>query len=367
MKTGIIFGFIALSFTFSSCKKEIVKEYVPIEYSWKLDSAVYGDRKILLNSVQLNDSVLAVANSYMVKYIYTNNLNYTFNIHIPGGNLIYNNGLVRPSLNKTVTAARVDKDRLAIFKTYMPEYMGGLPVFFSPTYSQSTTTLQELPRATLYNSGYPVIKSKYILAPYETDFRGRKATFSLITVDNSQFCNITSTKDIVADNPSPAGFYDGPYYSWAFYDKFFITYYGQTFCIDTLGNTKSLLSDTAVFHGKYIEQMFQLDNHLFALGWGTMFISNDQGESWHKFSDINGGSWGYLQYYNMGNDVYAFYLSQLAKVTLSNNTLSLQELDNNGLEGNQITSINKCGKYAFVTTLSGLFYRDTATLNTPKK
>lgn len=218
----------------------------------------------------------------------------------------------------------------------------------------------------MFNSGYPVIKSKYILAPYETDFGAEKATFSLITVDNSQFCNITSTKDIIV-NPTAPGFYNGPYYSWAFYDKFFVTYYTQTFRVDTLGNVKSLLSDTAVFHGKYIQQMFQLDNHLFAMGWGTIFVSNGQGESWHVFSNINNAVWNYLQFYNVGDDVYAIYMSQIAKVTLSGDSLSLQELDNNGLEGDQITSISKCGKYAFITTLSGLFYRDTATLNTPKE
>jgi len=59
--------------------------------------------------------------------------------------------------------------------------------------------------------------------------------------------------------------------------------------------------------------------------------------------------------------------STLANLTLSGNNLSYQELDNDGLQTNQITSINECGKYVFATTLSGLIYRDTATFNTPKK
>jgi hypothetical protein len=366
MKDKITIPILILLLSLYSCTKELDTKYVHTEHSWSLDSAVYGDGKILLNSVPINDSILAVANSYSIKYIYTNNLKSTFTIFIPGHDL-YSSGLVRPSLTKEACAARVDKNNLAIFKTYMPSYMDGRPVYFSPTYSLSSTSLKELPPATVFNSGYSIIKSKYILTPYETDFNAKKALFSLITFDSSNYCNITSTKNIVIDNPPLPGFYNGSYYSWTFYDKFFVTYYGQSFRIDTLGNVKPLLSDASVFKGKYIEQMFTLNNHLFALGWGTMFVSNDQGESWQIFSDLGGTNWGLLQYFNVGSEVYAIYLSQIFKVTLNGNTLNFQELDNDGLQGNQITSINKCGKYAFITTLSGLYYKDTTTLNIPKK
>jgi hypothetical protein len=54
-------------------------------------------------------------------------------------------------------------------------------------------------------------------------------------------------------------------------------------------------------------------------------------------------------------------------VTLNGNNLNFVELDNDGLQTNQITGINKVGKNAFVTTTSGLFYRDTSSFNTPKK
>ncbi|MDP4202568.1 MAG: hypothetical protein Q8861_07715 [Bacteroidota bacterium] len=366
MKDKITIPFLILLLTLYSCQKEFDTKYVHIEHSWSLDSAVYGDGKILLNSVPINDSILAVANSYSIKYIYTNNLKYTFTIFIPGHDL-YSSGLVRPSLTKDACVTRVDKNNLAIFNTYMPTYMNGIPVYFSPTYSLSSTSVKGIPPATIFNSGYPIIKSKYTLIPYETDFTAERAFFSLITFDTSNFCNITSTKNIVIDNSESAPFYDGAYYSWTFYDKFFVTYYGQSFRIDTLGNVKSLLSDASVFKGKYIEQMFTLNNHLFALGWNTMFVSNDQGESWQIFADLGGTNWGRIQYFNVGSEVYAIYLSQIFSITLNGNTLNFQELDNDGLVGNQITSINKCGKYAFITTLSGLYYRDITTLNTKKK
>jgi len=361
----MLFLFVSI-FIMLSCRKDVVTKYVDIHHSWRLDSALYGNNKILLNSVQLNDSILAVATSYTVIYTNANQLKGSYSIPIPGHDL-YSSGLVRPSLSKSVSAARVDKNNLALFKTFMPAYMDGISKYFSPSYSSSDQSLKELPSASIFNSGYSIIKSKYILAPYEVDFLSKKATFSLITVDSSQYCNITQTKDVVIDEPIYPGFYAGSYRSWAFDDKFFVTLYGQSYRIDTLGNYKNLLKDASVFNGKYIDQMFELNNHLFAIGWGTMFVSNDKGETWQTFVDLSGTEWGNLQYFNVGNEVYAVYLSQIARVTLKGSTLSIQELDNDGLEGNQITSICKCGKYAFITTLSGLFYRDVLTFNTPKK
>jgi hypothetical protein len=365
MKTNLLIIIIALAAFQFSCKKETEVKYAEIEHSWKLDSALYGEYKILLTSVPVNDTILAVANGYMIRYVYTNYLNYTEGFYINGQSII-SAGLIAPSLTKKVTVSVAENtDNLAIFRTYEP-VNPGIPVFYTPTYSSSTVSKKGFELPTLFNPGYPVIRSKYILAPFEIDFPANKASLSLIEVDTSQYCNVVSSKTVFLDDPLKPGFYDGSYYSWSFYNKFFLTYYGQTYRIDTLGNAKLLLSDAATFNGRYIEQMFTLDNHLFAIGWNTVFVSSDQGESWNVFSDLAGTQLGWLHYYNVGEDVYAIFGSQLARVSLEGSTLSVQELDNDGLESNQITSINKCGKYAFVTTLSGLFYRDTASLNTPK-
>ncbi len=366
MRNVFILFIITLIFVQYSCKKETVIKNVPITHSWMLDSSMYGYDKILLTSVPLNDTILAVANGTSIWYIYTNHLNYTFSIPV-GYKSYLTTGLIPPSMTKNITVATTDPNNLIIFRTYMPVFQSGIPVTFSPTYSQSANSLKGFPSSTLLNSGFPIINSKYILAPYEIDFHAEKATFSLIKIDTSQTFSIVSTKDIIIDNTIKPYFYSGTYYSWTFYNKFFVTYYGQSFRIDTMGNVKNILNDTAVFNGKYIEQMFTVNNSLFALGWGTLFVSNDQGETWNIFSNLSGTNWGWLQYYNVGKETYATYLSQLAKVTLVGNTLNVQELDNDGLETNQITSINKCGKYVFITTLSGLFYRDTSSLNTFKK
>jgi|SRR5665647_211636 len=359
MKKNSIIFIVVLIFVQYSCRKEIETRLVPITHSWSLDSGIYANNKILLTSVALNDSILAVATSYSITYMHINNLNSTFTIPINGTD-IFSTGLIRPSVTKTVTVAvGEDPDKLTIFKTFMPTYPSGIPPYYMPTYSNSANTKKGFPRPTLYNAGYPVIKSKYILAPHETDFEAGKSTLSLLKIDTSRNCNVTSSKEIVLNNE----FYSGSYSSWAYYDKFFFTHYSQTYRVDTLGNSKCL-SDA--FNGQDITQMFTLNDKLFALGWGNLFVSSDQGESWNHFSNLGGTDWGYLQYFNVGDEVYSIYRSQIGRVTLNGSSLTIVELDNDGLEGNMITSVTKCGKYAFVTTLSGLFYRDVASLNTKK-
>lgn len=150
--------------------------------------------------------------------------------------------------------------------------------------------------------------------------------------------------------------------------SFFLSFYNQFFRIDTLGNVKAFghapvpeERDEAVF------QMFRLENNLFAVGSRTLFISRDEGENWSVYAGASGARATWLSYFNVGNEVYAAINSQIWRVILSGNNFFFKELDNDGLETNHITSVNKAGKYAFVTTLSGLYYRDTASFNTPKK
>jgi hypothetical protein len=97
-------------------------------------------------------------------------------------------------------------------------------------------------------------------------------------------------------------------------------------------------------------------------------VSQDQGENWSEYyKSVAGDQYAWLNYLNVGKDVYATFRSQIWRVTISGESLKYQELDTDGLQGSQITSINKCGKFAFVTTLSGLYYRDTTKFNTFKK
>ena len=369
MKRFLLFSILPLLLIYYSCKKETIIKEVPITHSWSLDSNIYGIDKILLTSLPLNDSLIAVASNYRITYVNAKRLGYTESIGIEGKS--YYSSLAPPSISKTFTVSVTNPNRLVVFSTFYPTFQGGVPISFSPTYSNSPTSQKTLPVGSLFYSGCPIVNDKYVLAPFETDWTGSKATFSLIKVGKMGLTTaIVSTKNITAEAAPTTFFSGGVDFSASFFGKFFYTYNTQFFRIDTLGNVKSFgWSPMLTALSGSVNQMFTLNNYLFALaGECTFFVSQDQGENWSVFYQcVAGDSYSGLTYYNVGKDVYATYRSQLCKVTLSGETLKFQELDNDGLQGSQITSINKCGKYAFVTTLSGLYYRDTTKFNTLKK
>jgi hypothetical protein len=363
MKRFLLFSILPFLVILFSCQKETIIKEVPITHSWSLDSNFMGIDKILLTSVPMNDSMIAVASNYQIAYVNVKHLGYTYRIGIPDKS--YYSALVPPTISKGMTVSVSDPNKLIVFATYMPVFQSGIPVSFSPTYSSSTTSGKALPRGSLFNSGCSIINDKYILAPFESDWNNGKATFSLIKVSQKGWNTIIeSTKNITVSST----FYGGNDFSATFFGKFFYTYYRQFFRVDTLGNVKSFgSSPMQTTLSDNVSQMFTLNSYLFAVAGGSFFVSNDQGENWSLFyQSVAGDMYSWCNFYNVGKDVYATYLSQVWKVTLSGESLKYQELDNDGLQGSQITSINKCGKYAFVTTLSGLYYRDTTKFNTFK-
>ena len=368
MKRFLLFSILPFLLIQYSCKKETIIKEVPITHSWSLDSNFMGINKILSTSVPMNDTLIAVASNYLITYVNVKNMKYTEALWIEGRS--YYSGLVPPSITKSITVSVNDPNTLIVFSTYNPVYQSGVPISFSPTYSNSTTSLKTLPKGSLFNSGCPIVNDKYILVPYETDFPASKATFSLITVNNiGQNATIVSTKNITAAAAPTTLFASGNDFSASFFGKFFYTYNTQFFRVDTLGNVKSFgWSPMLNGYNGSVKQMFTLNNYLFAVAGSTFFVSQDQGENWSEYyKSVAGDQYAWLNYLNVGKDVYATSQSQIWRVTISGESLKYQELDTDGLQGSQITSINKCGKFAFVTTLSGLYYRDTTKFNTFKK
>jgi hypothetical protein len=244
---------------------------------------------------------------------------------------------------------------------------------FIPTYTTGNS-LKGFRTPFFPQSGYPIINSKYILAPTELDFIQQKAYCSLIEVNYSstpfpnQLSFVSSKTITLTPAPSTLGFYDGGYFSAAYYNKFFLSLNNQFYKIDTAGNVKAFgESPVPEQRAETVSQMFQWGNKLFAVSARKFFVSEDTGENWTIFFDAAGTSYTSATYFNVGNELYATIQSQIWRVTLSGNSLQFTELDNDGLQTNKITSVNKAGKYAFVTTLAGLYYRDTASFHTPKK
>jgi hypothetical protein len=372
----VLFSSLLLLLIMTSCKKEkIVEIRVPIKRSWSLDSSLFGSNKILLTSFPLNDSVLAVANSNLVVYVNINQIDKPvsgayINLNPPFGYLL------APRISESIGVTLLNSSQMKVFNTLYPVSNFG-SFIYTPSYLGSANSTKSFLLPAFPQSGYPVIRSKYILAPTEIDYPIR-AYASLLTVKlfsdpvtNPQLNGISlvDAKPITLDPaPTTLGFAIGTYYSTAYFDKFFLYLAQQFYRIDTLGNVKAFgFSPQAGVENGRVTQMFTLDNVLFAGGFEKLFVSGDQGETWSLFANVMGTQFEGLIYFNIGSELYATYQSQLWRVTLSGSNLNYQELDNDGLQGSQITSMNKVGKYVFITTLSGLFYREFSSLNTPRK
>jgi hypothetical protein len=352
----------------SSCKKEIIVEVeVPAKTSWSLDSALYGFNKIQLSSFPLNDSILAVANASVISYVNINRIGKPIsgayiNLSPSFGNLL------APRLSESVGVTLLSPTQMKVFNPISPVSNSG-SFIYTPSYLGSANSTKGFVLPAFPHAGYPVIKNKFILAPTEIDYPTR-AYASLLSVGHPDAMSVSlaEAKPITLDPaPSTIGFSTGTYFSAAYFDKFFIYLAQQFYRVDTTGNVKAFgySPQPGVQNGR-VTQMFTLDNVLFASGTEKMFASLDHGETWSLFSDVMGTEYAGLTYFNLGSELYATYQSQLWRVTFSGSSFNYVELDNDGLQGNQITSMSKMSDYVFITTLSGLFYREYAKLNSPR-
>jgi hypothetical protein len=375
MKTFI---FIGLTIILFGCKKivtEIKEVPTPIKHSWLYDSSMDGLQKIILSTVNLNDTTLVCSNRQIMDYVNSNQLNGSMS-----GNFLelyeYSGygSMKPPSLSQRIGVFPVDSNRLKIFSVFNPiDNYGNF--LFSPTYSSSATSRKGFPLA-YFGSGYSIVDDRYILAPFEIDYTNEIARCVLIRVDTTKgSANSVQLGSATYIDLKPAtstiDFTSDGYYSYSFFNKFFILLSDQFYRVDTSGNVKSFGSQPISSTSGGILRMFRIRNNLFAICYSntiySIIVSTDFGETWSIFANNVDPNFANLTFENVDGNLYAYYMSHIFKFSLSGNSLNYVELDNDGLETNQITGINKAGKCAFVSTLSGLYYRDTTSFETPKK
>lgn len=378
MKAFPLTGLVLFLLLFAvSCRKTTtttVIEYKPIVHSWLPDSALIGYQKIILNAVKVDDSTLAISNKLLLTFINANNLNA---LGIGSSTLpLFGAGyalLTGPSLTNTLIAYPLDSSHFYISNNRnINSNIGSLS--YTPTFSNlSSIAVKGIPQPT-YGNGFSIINNRYMLVPFSTDNINNVASVALLKVDTipglTNSLQFSSTKELVLHAPGsfPNGFNFYNYSGFSFFQKFFLTLNYQFFRVDTLGNIKSFGSTPAGSSASSVMQMFTLGGYLFAITNASILVSQDKGETWSVFSTLSPGvSLANLTYQNSGADLYAYYNYQIWRVTLAGQSITLTELDNDGLETNKITGITKVGKYAFVSTLAGLYYRDTTSFHSPKK
>jgi hypothetical protein len=135
----------------------------------------------------------------------------------------------------------------------------------------------------------------------------------------------------------------------SYYGKFFVSLGSSTFLIRADGSYNKVLDDrTKLF--------FEHQQNLYALGYNTFYQSTDMGETWRPAYNGSFGG-GAHRGFNISEDAFVFNADKIAMLQLTSDGITSKELVNDGLEGNQITSVTRFRDRVYVTTLSGVFYK----------
>jgi hypothetical protein len=104
-----------------------------------------------------------------------------------------------------------------------------------------------------------------------------------------------------------------------------------------------------------VNRIFRLEGDLYGLNNSNLYRSTDDGDSWVEQGLIS-EDFAKLNFVDIAGHLIGYQNSNLYHVQLENEQLSAIELQNNGLEGNEITSICVYDDHVMISTLSGMFY-----------
>ena len=148
------------------------------------------------------------------------------------------------------------------------------------------------------------------------------------------------------------------YALYAFGEDFYVLVDAGTFKIDAT-RTAHRVSSKALY------KMFRIDDQLYGLHNQELYAS-DQGDHWELVGNVD-FNFGLLNYQLVEGKTIAYYNSQLFLLEHKEGVVHFTELDNTGMESHKITSVARLGPRVYVTTLSGVFFKEYDSFLTPKE
>lgn len=110
-----------------------------------------------------------------------------------------------------------------------------------------------------------------------------------------------------------------------------------------------------------LDKVFQRGDTLYAVSFdGSLLRSTNDAEDWSKMGTLR-RDFANVSYYLVNNEVIGTYFSQLFHFQINGNTVTIKELDNDGLATRYITSVSKFKDKVFITTLTGVYTVDFKT------
>lgn len=382
-----IFIYLSLIGFLSSvaCKKDVTLPIVPDNKGkvWLVDSSFSMAYKIVLNSHTINDSSLVTANNEYTRIINGANSYYTsggvkaydppfyYSLGSAFSNMTGNSVYVRPYLSKSlivtpyrrgvyIASCLAPTKGYADLKSPMPDVTEQLGFGFIGYLWDAISFVGD--NTFIYSYGYKKDTDESdILLSYLTRVQ-IDMSFPQVSKLDTIPLNIKLGKNIIINGARP--------FFYSFFDNLFLVIGAKIYRIDADGKYMDVTTPANGF--TYVNTMFAIGNTLFAIGAGqnnSIVVSTDKGITWNVFSTGNPdlSKLVSLRYLYVGGKTIAIYNSQMFLFTLNGNTLSYKEIDNTGLYSNYITSISQAGKQIFVTTMSGVYYKDTTNFITFKQ
>ncbi len=133
-------------------------------------------------------------------------------------------------------------------------------------------------------------------------------------------------------------------------DNFYLSTSEDTYRIDKEGNVENVIEQR-------IYKAFEFEGIIYALCRNNVFLSSDNGKTFVTSYEIP-SDFLYVDYTRIGNKLIGYYRQQIFEIFPSINGIYGVELDNNGLENILITSISEFREKIFVTTFSGVYYKE---------
>ncbi len=148
------------------------------------------------------------------------------------------------------------------------------------------------------------------------------------------------------------------YALYAFDEDFYVAVDAGTYKIDA---TRTPLRVS----GRALYKMFAIDGRLYGLHNQELYAS-DQGDHWELVGNLD-FNFSLLNYQLVEGKTIAYYNSQLFLLEHKEGVVHFTELDNTGMESHKITSVARLGPRVYVTTLSGVFFKEYDSFLNPKE
>lgn len=112
-------------------------------------------------------------------------------------------------------------------------------------------------------------------------------------------------------------------------------------------------------------QVFKYRGALYGLGYTYLYKSTNNGLSWFPLLQVSENAYR-NNYAVIDDELLAFKNDQILHLTITDNKIEQKEILNDGLEGDEITSLSLFKGKVYITSFSGVFTKDYSTFFTYK-